>query len=117
MENKSIVEFTNFEIIGGENGYVDVTKDKLKVNCTFKKEIWILIKNIDCDNRYYYEVSCINNIRNIFNHKLVNKYLINGEEYVTLYKDKIVKVSNLFNYNFQKEMERNIKLSFNGLEL
>ena len=117
MENKSIVEFTKFEFTGGENGYIDVTKDKLKFNCTFRQEIWVRIRNIEGDNRYYYEVSCINNIRNIFNHKLVNKYLINDEEYVTLYKDKIVKVSNLFNYNFQKEMERNIKLSFNGLEL
>jgi hypothetical protein len=114
MEKQNAIEFSNFEITGGENGYVDVTKDKLKVDCTFKKEIWLRIKNIPGDNRFYYEVSCYNNVRNIFNHKLVNKFYINDEEYVMIYKDKLVKVANLFSYNFQKLMEQNMKLSYNG---
>ena len=82
-----------------DDKYVDVTQVNLKFK--FDKEVWISIQNINGDTRFYYEVSCLNNVRNILNEKKVKKIKIDDEEYVTLYK-KNVKVVNLFNDNFKK---------------
>ena len=61
--------------------------------------MWISSQNINADTRF--EVSCLNNVRNILNIKQVKKFIIDNEEYVTLCK-KNVKVVNLFNDNLKK---------------
>jgi len=56
--------------------YVDVTKGVLCLKFKFDNEVWVSIQTIDGDTRFYYEVSCHNNVRNILNNKQVKKFII-----------------------------------------
>ena len=111
MEKQNIMEISNFKITDGEKCFIDVTNtDKIQFDCKFRQELWVTIENIEDDTRFYFDVSCYNYVRNIFNKKLVQKYYINDEEYLTLYKNKVIKIANLFQDNFRIFMIRNMEL-------